>query len=92
DVRDESDAVVRIVLEPRSRTVDPQVLMDGLFRFSDLETRFGLNLNVLDHARTPRVMSLREALKAWVDHQFVVLRRRTEHRLAKIADRVELLD
>ncbi len=92
DVRDESDAEIRVVLEPRSRTVDPQVLMDGLFRFSDLETRFGLNLNVLDHERTPRVMSLREALKAWVDHQFVVLRRRTEHRLAKIADRIELLD
>lgn len=92
DVRDESDAQVRIVLEPRSRTVDPQVLMDGLFRFSDLETRVSLNLNVLDKDRTPRVMSLREALAAWVEHQFVVLRRRSEHRLAKIADRIELLD
>ncbi|MET4896535.1 DNA topoisomerase IV subunit A [Sphingomonadaceae bacterium jetA1] len=92
DVRDESDAQVRIVLEPRARTVDPQVLMDGLFRFSDLETRISLNLNVLDKERTPRVMSLREALAAWVEHQFVVLRRRSEHRLAKIADRIELLD
>ena len=92
DVRDESDEAVRIVLEPRSRTVDAGVMMDGLFRFTDLETRFGLNLNVLDKDRTPRVMSLREALCAWVEHQFVVLRRRTEHRLAKIADRVELLD
>lgn len=92
DVRDESDAQVRIVLEPRSRTVDPQVLMDGLFRFSDLETRISLNLNVLDKDRTPRVMSLREALAAWVEHQFVVLRRRSEHRLGKIADRIELLD
>ncbi len=92
DVRDESDAQVRIVLEPRARTVDPQVLMDGLFRFSDLETRVSLNLNVLDKDRTPRVMSLREALAAWVDHQFVVLRRRSEHRLSKIADRIELLD
>ncbi|WP_294247187.1 DNA topoisomerase IV subunit A [uncultured Sphingomonas sp.] len=92
DVRDESDAQVRIVLEPRARTVDPQVLMDGLFRFSDLETRVSLNLNVLDKDRTPRVMSLREALAAWVEHQFVVLRRRSEHRLAKIADRIELLD
>ncbi|WP_294279265.1 DNA topoisomerase IV subunit A [uncultured Sphingomonas sp.] len=92
DVRDESDAQVRIVLEPRARTVDPQVLMDGLFRFSDLETRVSLNLNVLDKDRTPRVMSLREALAAWVDHQFVVLRRRSEHRLGKIADRIELLD
>ncbi|MFN3676707.1 MAG: DNA topoisomerase IV subunit A [Sphingomonas pseudosanguinis] len=92
DVRDESDAQVRIVLEPRARTVDPQVLMDGLFRFSDLETRISLNLNVLDKDRTPRVMSLREALAAWVEHQFVVLRRRSEHRLGKIADRIELLD
>ncbi|MBB5714087.1 DNA topoisomerase IV subunit A [Sphingomonas aerophila] len=92
DVRDESDAEVRIVLEPRSRTVDAGVLMDGLFRLTDLENRFSLNLNVLDKDRTPRVMSLREALLAWVDHQLVVLRRRSEHRLAKIADRVELLN
>ncbi len=92
DVRDESDAEIRIVLEPRSRTVDPQVLMDGLFRLTDLETRVSLNLNVLDKDRTPRVMSLREALSAWVAHQFVVLTRRTQHRLEKIADRIELLD
>ena len=91
DVRDESDSEVRLVLEPRSRTVDAQVLMDGLFRLSDLETRVPLNLNVLDKERTPRVMSLRDALAAWVEHQFVVLRRRTEHRLGKIADRLELV-
>ena len=81
-----------MVLEPRSRTVDPQMLMESLFRLSDLESRFSLNLNVLDKTRTPRVMSLREALLAWVEHQFVILRRRSEHRLAKIADRLELLD
>jgi topoisomerase IV subunit A len=91
DIRDESDADIRIVLEPRSRTVDADTMMDGLFRLTDLETRIPLNLNVLDKDRTPRVMSLREALSAWVDHQFVVLRRRSEHRLAKIADRMELL-
>jgi topoisomerase IV subunit A len=91
DVRDESDEAIRIVLEPRSRTVDAGVMMDGLFRLTDLETRFGLNLNVLDKDRTPRVMSLREALAAWVEHQFVVLCRRTEHRLTKIADRLELV-
>ncbi|WP_375381210.1 DNA topoisomerase IV subunit A [uncultured Sphingomonas sp.] len=91
DVRDESDAAIRLVLEPRSRTVDADVLMEGLFRLSDLEIRVPLNLNVLDKDRTPRVMSLRAALAAWVDHQFVVLRRRTEHRLAKIADRLELV-
>ena len=92
DVRDESDEAVRLVLEPRSRTVDASILMDGLFRLSDLEIRVPLNLNVLDKDRTPRVMSLHEALAAWVEHQFVVLGRRTEHRLAKIADRIELLD
>ncbi|KQT33035.1 DNA topoisomerase IV subunit A [Sphingomonas sp. Leaf412] len=91
DVRDESDAEVRLVLEPRSRTVDVQVMMDGLFRLSDLEIRVPLNLNVLDKERTPRVMSLHGALSAWVEHQFVVLRRRTEHRLGKIADRLELV-
>ena len=91
DVRDESDTAVRIVLEPRSRSVDPQVLIDGLYRLSELETRISLNLNVLDKDRTPRVMSLKEALAAWIEHQFVVLRRRTEHRLAKIADRLELV-
>ena len=92
DVRDESDELIRLVLEPRSRTVDAGIMMDGLFRLTDLETRIPLNLNVLDKDRTPRVMSLAQALGAWVDHQFVVLVRRTEHRLAKIADRIELLD
>jgi topoisomerase-4 subunit A len=91
DVRDESDAVIRLVIEPRARTVDAGVLMDSLFRLTELETRFSLNLNVLDATRTPRVLSLREVLGQWVDHQFGVLRRRTEHRLAKIADRLELL-
>jgi topoisomerase-4 subunit A len=92
DIRDESDAEIRIVLEPRARTVDPETLIESLFRLSDLETRVPLNLNVLDHSRTPRVMGLRQAISAWVDHQFIVLRRRSEHRLAKIADRIELLD
>ncbi len=92
DVRDESDEAIRLVLEPRSRTVDAGIMMDGLFRLTDLEVRVPLNLNVLDKDRTPRVMSLAQALGAWVDHQFVVLTRRTEHRLAKIADRIELLD
>jgi len=92
DVRDESDEKIRIVIEPRARTVDPQTLMDSLFRLTDLETRIPLNLNVLDRERTPRVMSLKQALAAWVDHQFEVLVRRSNHRLAKIADRIELLD
>lgn len=91
DVRDESAEDIRIVLEPRARTVDPQTLMDSLFRLSELETRVPLNLNVLDKHRTPRVMSLRDAILAWKDHQFEVLLRRTQHRLDKIADRLELL-
>ena len=92
DVRDESDAAIRIVLEPRSRTVDSQVLMDGLFRMTELETRIPLNLNVLDAERTPRVMSLKEALAAWLAHQFDVMLRRARHRLAQIDERIELLD
>ena len=92
DIRDESDEAVRIVLEPRSRTVEPQMLMDSLFRRTDLEVRISLNLNVLDAQRTPRVMSLREVLTAWLAHQIEVLVRRSEHRVAKIVDRVELLE
>jgi topoisomerase-4 subunit A len=92
DVRDESDETIRIVLEPRSRTVDPAMLMDSLFRLTDLEVRISLNLNVLDDTRTPGVMSLKEVLAAWLKHQFEVLIRRSQYRLAKIADRIELLD
>ena len=91
DVRDESDESIRIVLQPRSRTVEPQMLMDSLFRLTDLEVRIPLNLNVLDASRTPRVMSLKQALLAWLDHQIEVLVRRTTHRMAKIDDRTELL-
>jgi topoisomerase-4 subunit A len=92
DIRDESDAEIRIVLEPRSRTVDPDMLMDSLFRLSDLEVRVPLNMNVLDAHRTPRVLGLKAVLEGWLAHQFVVLIRRSEHRLAKIDDRIELLD
>ena len=91
DVRDESAADVRLVLEPKSRNVEPEVLMESLFRQTDLEVRVGLNLNVLDADHTPRVMSLREALQAFLDHRHVVLCRRTEHRLEKIAHRLEVL-
>jgi topoisomerase-4 subunit A len=91
DVRDESAEDIRVVIEPRARTVDVDTLMESLFRLSDLEIRVPLNLNVLDSTRTPRVMSLKDALSAWVDHQFIVLQRRSQHRLDKIADRLELL-
>ncbi|MBB5690049.1 DNA topoisomerase IV subunit A [Roseomonas alkaliterrae] len=92
DVRDESTDVVRLVLEPKSRTVEPAVLMETLFRATALESRFALNMNVLDADRTPRVMGLREVLRAWLDHRHAVLVRRTEHRLAAIARRLEILD
>jgi topoisomerase IV subunit A len=92
DIRDESTDVVRLVLEPKARTVDPGVMMETLFRATQLETRVSLNMNVLDADRTPRVMGLREVLRAWLDHRHVVLVRRTEHRLAAIARRLEILD
>ncbi len=92
DVRDESDEAIRLVIEPRARTVDAETLIEGLFRLTDLEVKVPLNLNVLDAQRTPRVMGLAEALRAWIAHQFNVLKRRTAHRLARIADRIELLD
>jgi len=92
DVRDESTDKVRLVLEPKSRTVDAAVMMETLFRATALESRFPLNMNVLDADRTPRVMGLKEVLRAWLDHRHVVLVRRAEHRLAAIARRLEILD
>ncbi len=92
DVRDESDEVIRIVIEPKSRNVDPDVLMESLYKLSDLEVKFGLNLNVLGADRTPRVLGLKEVLSQWLDHQIEVLVRRASHRLGKIDDRVELLE
>ncbi len=92
DVRDESAEEIRLVIEPRSRTVDPDVLMESLFRMTDLESKFPLNLNVLGADRTPRVMGLKPVLEAWLDHQIEVLVRRSQHRLGKIDDRLELLD
>jgi topoisomerase-4 subunit A len=92
DVRDESAADVRLVLEPKSRNVDAAVLMESLFRQTDLETRVPLNMNVLDADGAPRVMNLREALQAFLDHRHVVLQRRTKHRLENIARRLEVLD
>jgi topoisomerase-4 subunit A len=92
DIRDESAGDVRIVLEPRARTVDPEQLMGQLFRLSDLETRFALNMNVLIDGRVPRVCSLREVLRAWLDHRRDVLIRRARHRLGRIDHRLEVLD
>jgi len=92
DVLDESAADVRLVLVPKSRTVDAAALMETLFRQTDLETRVGLNMNVLDAERTPRVMNLREALQAFLDHRHDVLIRRSKHRLEQIERRMEVLE
>ncbi|MGC8469876.1 MAG: DNA topoisomerase IV subunit A, partial [Acetobacteraceae bacterium] len=92
DIRDESTTGVRLVLEPRTRSVEPAVLMETLFRATALETRIPLNMNVLDATRTPRVMGLRAVLRAWLDHRHVVLQRRLAHRLAAIERRLEILD
>ena len=92
DVRDESDADIRLIIEPRSRAVDPDVLMESLFRMSDLEVRVSLNMNVLGADRTPRVMSLKAVIEAWLAHQIIVLVRRALHRIGRIDDRIELLD
>ncbi|MEO6387566.1 MAG: DNA topoisomerase IV subunit A [Croceibacterium sp.] len=92
DVRDESDEQVRVVLVPKSRNVDPELLKESLYKLTDLETRVSLNLNVLDATRTPMVMGLHELLSNWVAHQIDILQRRTAHRLQKIADRLELVE
>jgi topoisomerase-4 subunit A len=91
-VKDESDEQVRLVLEPRARTVDPDLLLESVYRLTDLEIRFPLNLNVLDASRTPGVMSLKQALTAWLAFQIDVLVRRSQVRIGKIDDRLELLD
>ena len=91
DIRDESTDVVRLILEPKNRTVDPEHLMEHLFRQTDLEIRFGLNMNVLDAGNTPRVMNLREVLAGFLAHRHEVLVRRTEYRLEKIERRLEIL-
>lgn len=92
DVRDESADDIRIVLEPKSKNVDPEVLMGTLFRNSDLETRFSLNMNVLIDGRTPKVCSLKEVLRAFLDHRRAVLIRRSQHRMDKIDHRLEVLE
>ncbi|TCT11504.1 DNA topoisomerase IV subunit A [Tepidamorphus gemmatus] len=91
DVRDESADDVRIVLEPKSRTVDPAILMESLFKLTDLETRIPLNMNVLSGGRVPMVLGLADVLRQWLDHRREVLVRRSNHRLDKIAHRLEVL-
>jgi len=92
DIQDESTTDVRLILEPKSRNVEPEVLMESLFRQTDLETRFSLNMNVLDAGQSPRVMNLQEVLRAFLDHRHDVLIRRSKFRLAQIEHRLEILD
>ena len=91
DVRDESTEDVRIVLEPKSRTVDPVMLMESLFKLTELESRMSMNMNVLVDGLAPRVIGLKEALRVWLDHRRVVLQRRSAYRLGKIEHRLEIL-
>ena len=91
DIRDESAEDIRLVLEPRSRTVDPVLLMESMFKVTDLESRVSLNMNVLSRGQVPGVLNLREVLTQWLEHRKEVLVRRTNHRLGKIAHRLEVL-
>jgi topoisomerase IV subunit A len=92
DVRDESAEEIRLVIEPKSRTVDPLILMESLFKMTELEVRFGLNMNVLSAGQIPNVLSLKDVLQQWLEHRLEVLIRRTKHRLQKIEHRLEVLD
>ena len=91
DIRDESAEDIRIVLAPKSRTVDPGLLMESLFKLTELESRFPLNMNVLSRGKVPNVLSLRDVLKEWLDHRRDVLVRRSRYRLAEIERRLEIL-
>ena len=92
DVRDELAEDVRLVLEPKSRTVDPVLLMEQMFKLTELETRVPLNMNVLTRGQVPNVLSLRQVLREWLDHRLEVLVRGSKHRLGKIDHRLEVLD
>ena len=91
NIRDESAEEIRMVLEPKNRSIDPEMLMESLFKITDLETRFNMNLNVLDAQGAPRVMNIKEILLAFLEHRLDVLVRRTNFRLGKIAHRLEVL-
>lgn len=92
DIRDESAEDIRIVLEPKSRRLDPEAVMESLFKLTELESRVSLNLNVLDSSGRPSVLSLKDALREWLGHRREVLVRRSRHRLGKIERRLEILE
>ncbi|RWD39949.1 MAG: DNA topoisomerase IV subunit A [Mesorhizobium sp.] len=91
DIRDESAEDVRVVLVPKSRSVDPGILMESLFKLTELESRFPLNMNVLSRGKIPNVLSLKGVLKEWLEHRREVLIRRSRHRLGEIERRLEIL-
>jgi topoisomerase IV subunit A len=91
EARDESAEDIRLVIEPRARTVDPELLMESVFKLTELESRIPLNMNVLMRGKIPKVVGLAEALRAWLDHRREVLLRRTNHRLRQIENRLEVL-
>ncbi|MCB1562116.1 MAG: DNA topoisomerase IV subunit A [Alphaproteobacteria bacterium] len=92
DVRDESAEDIRLVLVPKNRNVEPELLMEALFRHTELESRFSLNMNVLDSGLVPKVMNIKDVLQAWMNHQQEVLVRRSAYRLEKVIHRLEVLD
>ena len=92
DIRDESAEDIRLVLEPRSRNLSPEMIMETLFKKSDLETRFSLNLNVIDDKNIPGVKSLKEALQSWLNHRQIILQRKSVFRVGKIENRINILN
>jgi topoisomerase-4 subunit A len=92
DVRDESAEEIRLIIEPKNRTIDETIMMESLFKLSELEVRFGLNMNVLSGGQIPNVLNLRDVLWQWLEHRIEVLVRRSQNRLKKIEHRLEVLD
>ena len=92
DIRDESTENIRLVVEPKSRNLSPEMIMETLFKKTDLETRVSLNLNVIDDKNIPGVKSLKETLKCWLDHRQIILKRKTQHRLSQIENRINILN
>ena len=92
DIRDESTESVRLIIEPKSRNLSPEMIMETLFKKTDLETRVSLNLNVIDEKNVPGVKSLKESLKCWLDHRQIILQRKSKYRLSQIENRINILN
>ena len=92
DIRDESTENIRIVIQPKSRNLSPEMIMETLFKKTDLEVRVSLNLNVIDDKNIPGVKSLKEALRSWLDHRQIILQRKSKYRLNQIGNRINILN